>query len=175
MKHNHPSKGFSLIEVVLLISLLAIAIPPLLQLFAETIVSGAGAAVLPTANVLGNELMEEVKSARFDDLTQKSSFGNWSTTMAVDAGENAANKTTFDDVDDFNGWSQGFGAAFPGYLATVTVSYVVSNALNTPLTIPSPTPNNWTPSYKLIQVTMTNPGLPSGVTLATIVTEVQSL
>lgn len=174
-KKSHGQKGFTIIDTALMIVLLAIAIPPLLHLFAETAVTGAKSSILPTANVLAIELMEEVKSTKFDELSAKNGSGNWSGTLGPDAGETATNKSTFDDVDDFNGWAQNFGAGYPGYTASVSVNYVTSSNLSSPLTIPSPMPNNWTPSYKLIRVTVSNPAMPAGITLATIVTEVQSL
>lgn len=166
--------GFTVIEIVLAITTLAIALPPLLHIFAETAVTGAKAAILPTANLLGNELMEEIKSRKFDELSAKSASGNWSTALGPDAGE-SGNKALFDDVDDFNGWTQGFGASYPNYTASVVVSYVSSSNLNSSLAIPSPTPNNWTPSYKRIVVTISNPGIVSSIQLVTLVTEVQSL
>lgn len=166
--------GFTVIEIVLAVTTLAVALPPLLHLFSETAVTGAEAAILPTANLLGNELMEEIKSRKFDELSAKAASGNWSTTLGTDAGE-AGNKTLFEDVDDFNGWAQGFGASYPNYTASVSVDYVASNNLNTTLVIPSPTPNNWTPSYKRIVVSVSNPGIAAPIQLVTIVTEVQSL
>ena len=161
--------------MALAIVILSISIPALVKLFAETAISSGKSAILPTANELGIELMEEIKSRKFDELSQRDGSGNWSTSLGIDAGENASNKTTFDDVDDFSGWTQNFGASYPGYSATVSISYVVSNDLNTKLTIPSTVPNNWTPSYKLVQVTISNSALPSNITLSTVVTEVQSL
>ncbi len=167
-------EGFTIIEIVLAVTTLAVALPPLLHLFAETSVTGAKAAILPTANLLANELMEEIKSRKFDELSAKSASGNWSTTLGTDAGE-VGNKALFDDVDDFNGWTQGFGASYPNYTASVSVAYVASSNLNSPLVIPSPTPNNWTPSYKRIVVSVSNPGISAPIQLVTLVTEVQSL
>ena len=166
--------GMTLVEVLLTIVLLGIAIPPLLMVFAENAVTAAKAAKLPTANVLANGLMEEIRSRKFDELSAKIASGNWSGVMGVDAGESAGNKTTFDDVDDFNGWAQSF-TGFTDYTASVTVRYVSGSDLNTPLTIPSPMTNNWTPSYKRIQVTVSNTAIAASITLTTVVTEVQSL
>lgn len=167
-------KGLTLIEVILTILILGVAIPPLLMVFSENAVTGAKSAKLPTANVLANELMEEVRARKFDELAAKSASGNWSGSMGIEAGEQALNKATFDDVDDFNGWNQSF-TGFADYTASVTVSYVGSNDLNAPLTTPSPMPNNWTPSYKRINVTVSNAAIAASITLATVVTEVQSL
>lgn len=174
MKTTKKIRGFSIIELVLLISILSIATPLLVQLFAETAVTGAKAAILPTATMLGNGLMEEIKARKFDELDAKAASGNWSTVLASDAGE-TGNKTLFDDVDDFNGWTQDFGASYSSYTALVTVGYVASSDLNTTLAVPSPTPDDWTPSYKSIRVTVVNPGLAADIDLVTVVTEVQSL
>lgn len=171
---RRSKKGFSMIEVVLLITILAVAIPPLVQLFSETAVTGAQAAILPTATMFANGLMEEIKSRKFDELGSKSASGNWSTAFGPDSGE-AGNKTLFDDVDDFNRWTQVFGSPQQAYTASVSVSYVAATNLNQPLSIPSPVPNSWTPSYKQIRVTVSNPGLVNSLTLTTVVTEVQSL
>lgn len=162
-----------MVETVLMITLAAVVIPPLLMLFAETVISGANAHIQPTANLLANQLMEEIRARRFDEQSEKSGSGNWSTVLVPDAGE--ADKPAFDDVDDFNGWAQNFGPTFPDYEASVTVEYVASNDLNTAMTIPDPVPNNWTPSYKRIRVTVNNVGLPAGIALTTLVTEMQSL
>lgn len=175
MKTLRCKRGFTFLEIVLAVALLAVALPPLLHLFAETAVTGAKVDSLPRASALASELMEEIKSRKFDELASKNGNGNWSTSLGIDAGENAANKSTFDDVDDFNGWSQNFGPNFSNYTATVSVSYVSSNDLNTPMTIPGPVPNNWTPSYKRIVVTVSNAALAGSIQLATVVTEVQSL
>ncbi len=168
-------KGYSMIEITLSIVLLAIAIPSLLLWFSELNRGSVAPQALPTANFLAAQMMEEIKSRKFDERSAKDANGNWSTTMGVDSGESAANKATFDDVDDFNGWVQTFGANYPGYSASVTVGYVASNNLNTLLTIPQPVSNNWTPSYKRISVTLTHPNLAAAIQIVTIVTEVQSL
>lgn len=168
-------KGFTLIETILAVAVVSISLPPLLQLFAETTVASARTHSMPTSVLLAQELMEQVKSRRFDELTTKGGNGNWSTTFSSDTGEDATNKATFDDADDFNGWTQNFGANYADYTGTVTVSYVAANNLDTPLTIPSPAPNNWTPSYKRIVVSISNANLPGAIQIVTLLTEAQSL
>ena len=109
--------------------------------------------------------------------------GNWSTTLGPDtatkgrdgvANESTSNKTTFDDVDDFNGFSETLAGTFAGYRRSVVVAYVNPPNLNTPLAIPSPVPNNWTPGYKRVVVTVTPP-VGQAVTLVTLVTPVNFL
>lgn len=172
---NFSQAGFTFVEIILAILLLAIVVPPLLNLFANITMAGVQSDVIPQAASLAVELMEEIKSRQFDELTQKDGNGNWSTTLGTDAGESAANKATFDDVDDFNGWTQNFGSGLAQYTATVTVAYVASNDLNTALVIPQNVPSNWTPSYKRIVVSVSHPTLSAPIKISTVVTEVQFL
>lgn len=165
-------KGFSMIELVMTIMLLSLGIPSLMHLFAETTMTGARAVVRPTAVSLANEMMEEVKSRKFDERSAKDASNNWSTTLGPDSGESA--KANYDDVDDFNGYSQSF-AGYTGYTATVSVGYVTAANMNTVIALPSPATNGCTSSYKLITVTISNSALPANYVLKTLVTEVQSL
>lgn len=174
MTLSKNNAGYTLVEIVLAITLLAIALPPFLMWFSRISETGAASANMPTVTFLGTSLMEEIQSRKFDELSEKDGNGNWSTVLGPDAGE-AGNKNNFDDVDDFNGWAQGFGASFPNYTATIAVSYVSSSDLNTALVIPQQVPEDWTPSYKLIVVQIAHPSLTTNQVITTIVTEAQSL
>lgn len=177
MRKQRRQKGFSMIEVVLMIMILSIAIPSLLQLFTENTITGAEVQILPTAKMLAARKMEEVLAMRFDEQDEKGEMfgdGNWARTMGPGGGE-VGHPELWNDVDDFNGSDDDLEAPYEGYSVAVTVSYVSSNNLTTPLVIPAPIPDDWTPSYKLIEVTVDNPGLVAPVTLTTVVTEVQAL
>lgn len=165
-------KGFSMVELILTIMLLSLGLPSLMHLFAETTMTGARAVVRPTAVSLANELMEEVKSRKYDERSAKDGSNNWSTTLGPDSGESA--KANYDDVDDFNGYSQSF-SGYTGYTGTVSVGYVTTANINTLIAIPNPPTNGCTSSYKLITVTVSNAALPASFVLKTLVTEVQSL
>lgn len=166
--------GFSIVEVIFLIVVLSVAIPSLLQLFAENAITGAEVKILPSVKMLGAGLMEEIRSRKFDERDAVDGDGNWSTTLGPDGAEGAV-KANFDDVDDFNGWEEDYAAPYAGFSASVAVDYVANNNLGNPLVIPGPVPDDWTPSYKLIRVTIDDPGLAGPITLTTVVTEVQSL
>lgn len=174
MSKRLSCKGYTLVEIVLAMLLMAVALPPLLQLFAEVTFRSAETDVMPKAVSLASELMEEIKSRKFDELAARDVTGNWSLILGSDGGETATNKNTFDDADDFNGWSQNF-SGFSGYSASVTVRYVSGSDLNAPLTVPSPAPNNWTPSYKRVVLTLAHPNLPSSIQVVSVLTEIQSL
>jgi type II secretory pathway pseudopilin PulG len=166
--------GFSFIELVLAILLIGVTLPALMMVFQNVVVTSAQADLMPKATSLAEGLMEEIKSRKFDELTTKSGSGNWSTTLGPDTGEGTT-KANYDDVDDFNAWTQNFASPYTGFSASVSVAYVSSSNLNSPLTIPGTVPSNWTPSYKRVVVTVANAGLPASVTLTTIMTEAQSL
>ncbi len=175
--------GLTLIDLIVTLTILAIAIPTLLNVAAQVTQRSVRSSTLLRANRLGQELMEEVLSVQFDELANKNANGNWSTPLGAETSttgrdgatnEQTSSKATFDDVDDFNGFSETLTGAFTGYRRSVTVSYVSPSDLNTPLTIPNPVPNNWTPDYKRIVVTVTPP-VGSAVTLVTLVTPVNFL
>ncbi|MBI4411483.1 MAG: hypothetical protein HY541_03250 [Deltaproteobacteria bacterium] len=169
-------KGHSLIEVICVLVLLGVALPSLMNLFSNTTETAAGVDAVPVASALGKGLMEDIMARKFDELDAKDANGNWSTTFGPDIGEDAGDKNTFNDVDDFDGWVQNFGADYPGYSATISVDYVDPADLNTPLAIPNPAPNDWTPSQKRIVVTLSNADtLPGNLNFTTIATEIQSL
>jgi hypothetical protein len=149
-----------------------LGIPSLKHLFAETTMTGARAVVRPTAVSLANEMMEEIKARKFDERSAKDASSNWSTSLGPDSGESV--KSGFDDVDDFNGYTQSF-PGYTGYTATVNVGYVTTANINAVIAIPSPATNGCTSSYKLITVTISNAALPANYVLKTLVTEVQSL
>lgn len=89
------------------------------------------------AAALAHELMAEVKLRKWDE-TQPASRPGYpaysQSAIAVDSGESTSNKSTFDDIDDFNGWTEAppqdpVGAALNTWddmQRTVTVGYVTA-------------------------------------------------
>lgn len=67
---------------------------------------------------LGQGLMEEIKSRRFDE----NYVPPFSERLGTDASEDASDKASFDDVDDFDGWTE--TAGFRGYTLSARVDYV---------------------------------------------------
>lgn len=180
---RHRSRAVTLMELVVTLTLLAIAIPALLNVAASVTRRSVQTAAMVNATRLAQDLTEEILSVTFDELAAKSGSGNWSTTLGPDTStpgrdtvtnESAANKTTFDDVDDFNGFSETLAGTSAGYTRSVSVAYVSPPNLNTPLAIPGSVPNGWTPDYKRVVVTVTPPAGPA-VTLVTLVTPVNFL
>lgn len=93
------------------------------------------------AGELAQELLEEVRLRKWDEgrADARPGYPAYSKTapgdLGPDAGETALSKTTFNDVDDFQGWSESppqdpVGRALSGfsrYKRTVTVQYVDSS------------------------------------------------
>ncbi|MBI5597691.1 MAG: hypothetical protein HY928_16510 [Elusimicrobia bacterium] len=130
------NRGFILVEASVTYVVLALALVALMPLFVLSIRAAKNARRVAVATHLSVELLEEVRLRRFDEATPTPAAAIATpSALGLDAGETAADKTTFDDIDDFNGWSEAppqdpVGrplGAFPSYSRTVAVAYVDSN------------------------------------------------
>jgi type II secretory pathway pseudopilin PulG len=131
------SRGFILVEVTIAYLVLSLALVALLPVFILAIRAGKNTEQLQVATYLSQELLEEVRMRRWDARAAASPrhIDSPSAVLGPDPGETATNKTTFDDVDDFNGWTEAAARdslnvllpAFSVYSRTVAVSYVDSN------------------------------------------------
>ena len=124
------NKGLSLIEVVMVIVVLGIAIPPLLTMWANVAWRSTRSESLADALFYAQELMEEIKTKRFDEKT----VSPWSVTLGPDTStkgldgisdETASAKNNWDDVDDFNGYAD---SPATGYNRSAAVGYVTLSA-----------------------------------------------
>ncbi|MBP9864792.1 MAG: hypothetical protein KBC91_00165 [Candidatus Omnitrophica bacterium] len=145
-----------MIIVVLLLSITALS---LLKLFGDVSLLSVRPDNRLKGVMLAQEIMEEIKSRRFDEKEAKSVDGNWSTVFGVDTGETTGSRTSLDDVDDYQGLSENLSAPYDGYSRSVAVNYVNASNLNTGLVIPGSVPDSWTPEYKRIQVTVFKAGV----------------
>lgn len=139
------SRGFILVEVTIAYVLLIVALVALVPVFIMAIRAGTKTEQLQISTYLSAELMDEVRMRKWDELTVATSpvHISFPSALGTDTGENAASKTTFDDIDDFNGWTEAgardpMGTVLPdfkGYTRTVAVSYVDANlAVSVPVT-----------------------------------------
>ncbi|MBX3409268.1 MAG: prepilin-type N-terminal cleavage/methylation domain-containing protein [Phycisphaeraceae bacterium] len=126
-------RGFSLLECTVASAILAVVAVAGIRAG-----GAAGATVFlssqrSTAMSLALSLMAEVERLPYEDPQGGSSIG-------VNSGENPANKTTFDDVDDYHGWTESPPqapdgtslTAFSGWTRTVHVQFVdPANPANT--------------------------------------------
>lgn len=110
------SKGLTIIELVVVIVVLGLAIPPLLTMWANVAWRSAASELLADSTFYAQQLMEEIKSKNFDEnqsppWTSSASFGP----------DGAENYPDFDDVDDFNGR---LDSPASGFTRSVTIDYI---------------------------------------------------
>jgi len=132
-KRIRNQKGHSLVELICAIVILAFVVLGMVKLFGNLSVHQVHASYRDTTSFLANELMEEIITYRFDELTAKDTSGNWSA-IGLETGEIAGSKGTFDDVDDFHGLNEALTSPFVGFSRTVEVLYVADGALDTAAT-----------------------------------------
>ena len=143
-------KGLSLIEIVLVIVILGIAMLPLLITYANVITRGMNREAISVAGSLAEELMEEIESKNYDNnpespWTQKQNLGP----------DGTETRETFNDVDDFEGWSENPIPGFSGYSSSVEVYYVKPKNLDDINPEPPIGPTEYT-DFKKIIVTVTH-------------------
>ena len=109
--------GLTLIEMVALIVLMGVAIPPLMTMWADTAWRSGKAESSADAGFYTQELMEEIKTKAYDEKKLDDSGPPWSSSLGAD-GESYPN---FDDVDDYNNYSD---APTSGYARQATVAYI---------------------------------------------------
>jgi len=134
-------KGFTLVEVVVIILILGIAIPVLLNMFAETSRKVIYGEASIQALFYAQELMEIIKSKRFDENISPP----WTSSayLGTDSGEDPHNSSTFDDVDDFvNCTDPSIIRPQQGYTRSVRVDYVILDTTTTP--------NQWQPCGEIV-------------------------
>ena len=188
--HLFTQKGFSLIEIVMIIVVVSIAIPTLLILVGGEAGRGVESELRVTASNVAQKLMEEIRTKNWDH-NMPIPPGSSSTTLGPD-GE--ASRGGYNDVDDFND----VDPAAAGCTDTVTVNNViftravdvcyvkgytdpptlntcltgVSKAADCTWTYTSSDENNTPTDYKKITVTITAPSTTwnSSVELITVMT-----
>ena len=151
-------RGVTLIELVVIIVLIGVMVPPLLMMFSDITKMSAQAELISTANALARSLLEEIISKNYDEKAYVSGCTSncWSNPLGPDSGEARA---TYDDVDDFDGLNETSISGFPGFSRSATVYYVNPDltAAEPPyhLDIVQPDSSN-TLDYKRIDVTVSH-------------------
>lgn len=149
LRLHRDERGFTLIDLILVIIIVAIAIPPMLTLFIQMVSGSTFGVTVSRANALASTLREEIQSKKWDESAPPPSL-----ILGPETGESRA---TYDDVDDFDGLdespprdSQGaILVGFTGFRQQVSVCYVANTDFDT--CIGGPT------MYKQVTVTVTGP------------------
>ena len=103
----------------------------------------AGAAEVARATELAEGLLVEVASNYVGEPSSALIGGLVSGLLGIDSGENPSRKQTFDDVDDYAGWSE----SPPQYADGTTIAGF----------------QGWTRAVQVVSVSVTNPEVVSGV------------
>jgi hypothetical protein len=160
-------------ELVATIVVAGLAIPALLSMWSAIsfqVVRNEGTA---DAVIYSQALMEEIASKDFDEHSESP----WSSALGRD-GENIANASTYNDVDDFIGTTDSrITTPAPGYSRWASVEYVTLNATNTWTACPTPyvcaDVNNCTTCneccYKRITVNVKRNNFPLNISVAEVV------
>ena len=126
-------RGFVLVEVSVTYIILSLALVALVPSFIMAIRAAKNNEQIAAATQLSAELMEEVRMRKWDQATPlPAAHIAAGSALGIDTGETASDKRTFNDIDDFNGWTESTPrdpvmnalTDFPGYSRSVTVKYV---------------------------------------------------
>jgi MSHA pilin protein MshD len=100
MKPTRHNKGFTLIEAIMSILIVGVMYVAALQTLGASRVGQATIADQRRGYELAQQLLAEIVSQPYaDPVTGATTFG-------PEAGEATGNRSQFDDVDDYNGWSE---------------------------------------------------------------------
>jgi len=130
IKDPGSRKGITLIEMIAVIVVVGLAIPVIMLSWQDLAFRSGRAEVIAQATFYAQELMEEIKSKRFDEndapaWTNSANFGTEGTEDPNDA-------DTFDDVDDFVGCTDTrVTNPASGYTRSVSVNYVTLDTNDT--------------------------------------------
>lgn len=143
-------KAFTIIELLITIVLVGVALLALVMSFHESLKSFERQKDLVTANLLCEDLMNEIRSKQYANPQYSTNFG-------PEAGE--TKRIRFNDVDDYNNWSETppktvDGTNLPncaGFTRRVIVVNVPATNFNSP-----PLPDYYTNDFKRITVVVSN-------------------
>ncbi|MFA4829657.1 MAG: hypothetical protein WC855_14560 [Thermodesulfovibrionales bacterium] len=157
--------GFTLIEIVMIIVVVSIAIPTLLIVLGQGARQSVDAELQVSATNVAQAMMEEIKTKRWDETVTPPPYttplGPEGTEDRIDCTGLSA-VTPYDDVDDYNGYSEPCTWGGPSYITSVAVCYVAAADLNACLSAPT------TSDFKRISVTVSNTSMGT-VNLVTLV------
>ncbi len=159
-------KAVTLIELITVIIIMSLAIPSLIALFTQANLNTVFTDFSSAGLFYAEEMMEEIKSKRFDENTESP----WSTNLGPDTSttgldgvtpEDNTDHRNWDDVDDYNGYTDNPTSL---YVRSVTVEYEELNGTNWQPASSSPT------DYKKIIVSVARKdGIGGTITLTTLV------
>ena len=125
-------RGISLVEAVISMLIVAIMAVAALQTVGSSAVARQTQASQRRGPALASQLMAEILPNHYSEPDETPQFGR-------ETGESSLSRSSYDDVDDYNGWSSSPPAAndatamsdLSGWARSVTVQYVAPDNLTT--------------------------------------------
>jgi len=125
-KFAASADGFTLVEAVLCVLLVAVAAATAMNVVRESAKMQFRTTDLATARLLADGLMADITALPYKDPVYTT------TTLGVDTGETTSSKSNYDDVDDYNGWTESPPqdrdgntlSGYTGWKRTATVEWV---------------------------------------------------
>ena len=166
-------KGFTLIEVVMIIVILGIIMPGIMLYFITGVKDSAIPQKRTTAIFLAEALMEEIRSKKWDENTGVITFDSTCSNATLPIATEEATRNLYDDIDDFNilnsapntppANSQGTSMSdYPNYTQQAEIMYVNAGALDTSVAGPT--------CYKRILVRITDTTSSENIDLVSLMT-----
>lgn len=113
---KQSQSGFSLIDIIVGLSILAVAIVGIQLAQRNYVTFSTQVEVNLRAISLGNSVMNTIRMHRFDE----NASAPWDSTLGTNTGESTL--TDYDDIDDYAGASWDFSSdGFPGYVVSSRV------------------------------------------------------
>jgi MSHA pilin protein MshD len=97
---RHSRRAFTMIECCVSVGILGILLVVALQVVGASTKNQYHTAQRAIAASLAQSLLAEISELPYQEPSASSS------SIGLDAGETAASKVNYDDVDDFNGWTE---------------------------------------------------------------------
>ena len=107
------NRAFTYIEMMLSVAILGFVLIPLLSQFYIGFQGNITAELVTQSIDLADDLMEEIKSKRFDE-NEAPNEPVAPAALGIDGGEVSTDRRTFDDVDDYNNWQKSPPQAIDG-------------------------------------------------------------
>ena len=158
MKHRNSQNGFSIIDMVMGLGIIAVAIIGIMSAQKNYIQMSSEVEVTLRGISLGNSVMNIIRMHRFDENASPP----WVAILGTEAGESTS--ADYDDIDDYAGASWDFsGDGFAGYTIQTRVFNV--NLASSWLDSVGPRTN-----YKRIIVSVNNSSLEEPIIFSSIYT-----
>ncbi|HAX62197.1 MAG TPA: hypothetical protein DCX95_06580 [Elusimicrobia bacterium] len=96
-------RAYTLVEIMIAMVVLVLGLIPLVKLIGDSLVATSDLGSRSVANELAQDLLEEIKQRKWDENAGADGLTAAGALSAIGLdGETATNKTTFDDIDDYN-------------------------------------------------------------------------